>query len=92
MSAISSLNESSSHNKKVNPKIIETQIASSTIDAWTMYIYLLKFYYTSRNIQRGWLNFLGLEVSLRYSNEREVEDVCCKSNSYIIKGCEPGLQ
>ncbi len=40
MHAISSLKEGSTHNKKVNPKIMETQI--TTTDPWTMYIYSLK--------------------------------------------------
>ena len=42
MPAISSLKEGSSHNKKVNPKLIESQTTSSTVGARTVYIYSLK--------------------------------------------------
>jgi hypothetical protein len=51
MPAISSLKEGSSHNKKVNPKLIESQITSSTVGARTVYIYSLKSLPTTRNIQ-----------------------------------------
>jgi hypothetical protein len=93
MLAISSLNESSSHNKKVNPKIIETQTTSSRIDAWVMYTYSLKFpVYKQKYPKRLAKFFCVWRSPLGYSNGRVVEDVCCKSNSYIIWGCKLGLQ
>ncbi|MDF2727211.1 MAG: hypothetical protein K0S84_754 [Nitrososphaera sp.] len=61
MPAISSLKEGSSHNKKVNPKLIESQTTSSTVGARTVYIYSLKSLAYNQKYPRGWLRFFVFE-------------------------------
>ena len=59
MPAISSLKEGSSHNKKVNPKLIESQTTS--VGARTVYIYSLKSLAYNQKYPRGWLRFFVFE-------------------------------